>query len=125
MIFITSLLSLLLSSSFPLSLSCSRPLFPLSHLSPFSVVGISRDVVDGTGSGTARLRLGRRVDGISRDVVAGKRACAQHVCVWEEEWAVVSRDDVGGKSHGYELTSTESSDNFEIYELPDDNIITV
>ena len=43
----------------------------------------------------------------------------------KEEWAAVSRDDVDGKSHCYELTSTESS-NFssKTYELPDDNIIT-
>ena len=49
------------------------------------------------GVGTARLRLGRRVDGIYRDVVAGKRL-VQHVYVWKEEWAVVSRDDVDGDS---------------------------
>ena len=75
-----------------------------------------RDVVDGKGSGTARLRVGRRVGGIYRDVVVGK-ACTQHVYVWEEEWAVVSRDDADGESHCYELTSVESSDNDKTYEL--------
>ena len=71
MIFITSLLS----SSLPLSLLFSPSLSVVSSLSPFSVVGISRDVVDGKGSCTARLRLRRRVGGIYRDVVDGKRAC--------------------------------------------------
>ena len=54
-----------------------------------------------------------------------EKACTQHVYVWEEEWAVVSRDDDDGESHGYELPSAESSDNDQTYELPDDNINTV
>ena len=63
---------------------------------------------------------------IFRDVIDGKRL-VQHVYVWEEEWAVVSRDDVDGNSPIliYELSSAESSDNVQTYELPDDYIITV
>ena len=37
------------------------------------------------------------MDGIYRVVVAGTRL-VQHVYVWVEEWAVVSRDDVDGDS---------------------------
>ena len=61
--------------------------------------------------------------GVYRDFVAGKRL-VHHVYVWEEEWAVVSRDDVDGESHGHELPSAESSDNAKTHELRDDYIIT-
>ena len=56
-----------------------------------------------------------------------QKAPAQHVYVWEEEWAVVSRDDVDGDSPIliHELPSAESSDNDKTFELPDDYIITV
>ena len=48
-----------------------------------------------------------------------KKAPAQHVYVWEEEWAVVSRDDVDGDSPIliHELPSAESSDNDKTFEL--------
>ena len=35
----------------------------------------------------------------------------------KEEWAVVSRDDVDGKSHFYELASAKSSDSHMTCEL--------
>ena len=76
---------------------------------------------------TARLRLGKiRVDGIYRNV-ADEKGRTQHVYVWEEEWAVVSRDDVDGVSPIliHVLPSAEISNNVQIYELPDDYIITV
>ena len=56
-----------------------------------------------------------------------KKGRTQHVYVWEEKWAVVSRDDVDGDSPTliHVLPSAESSDNVQTYELPDDYIITV
>ena len=50
--------------------------------------GIYRDVVAGKGAGTARLRLGKRVDGISRDFVTGNKARAR--CVWGEAAAATA-----------------------------------
>ena len=50
----------------------------------------------------------------------------KHVYVWEEKWAVVSRDDVDGEFPilTHELLSAESGDNDKTYELLDDYIIT-
>ena len=47
---------------------------------------------------------------------------AQHVHVWEQEWTVVSRDDVDDDFHCCELPLAESSDNDETFELLDEYI---
>ena len=58
---------------------------------------------------------------LSRDVVASK-GCSPLVLtarlrLGRKEWAVVSRDNVDGKSHFYELPSAESSDSHMTCEL--------
>ena len=80
--------------------------------------------VDGKGANTTRLRLGRRVGGIYRDVVGGTDFGSTFTSgkksgrLFHEMTSMVIL-------RFYELKSAESVNNVKTYELPDDYIITV